>query len=62
MPTELLNGFGKVYLRISYDADSNWVHNEWLGYQTYTGIVVGANACLPLLTESTCAYLLNDNR
>lgn len=62
MPTELLNGFGKVYLRISYDPANRWVYNEWVGYQTYTGIVVGADACLPPLVENGCAYLLNDNR
>jgi len=62
MPTDLLNGFGTVYLRISYDEANDWVYNEWLGDQTYTGIIVGADACLGPLTEHTCAYLLNDNR
>jgi hypothetical protein len=62
MATELLNGFGKVYLTIDYDATNTWVYNNWIGYQTYTGIITGAQACLPLLQENTCAYLLNDNR
>ena len=62
MPTELYNGFGKVYLRISYDPANHWVHNEWIGYQTYVGIVAGADACLGPLAENACAYLLNDNR
>ncbi|GAA4507406.1 hypothetical protein GCM10023172_37980 [Hymenobacter ginsengisoli] len=62
MATELLNGFGKLYLRISYDATHHWVYNEWLGYQTHPGIVVGADACLPALSDNNCAYLLNDNR
>jgi len=62
MPTDLLNGFGNVYLRISYDAANHWVRNEWLGTQTYTGILVGADACLGPLTEHACPYLLNDNR
>jgi hypothetical protein len=62
MPTDLLNGFGNVYLRISYDAANHWVHNEWLGTQTYTGILVGADACLGPLAEHACPYLLNDNR
>jgi hypothetical protein len=51
MPTDLINGFGKVYLSIDYDAANHWVYNEWIGYQTYVGIVKGADA-----------YLLNDNR
>jgi hypothetical protein len=62
MPTDLTNGFGKVYLRITYDAPNHWVHNDWVGYQTYVGIVAGAEACLGPLAENACAYLLNDNR
>ncbi|GAB3637284.1 hypothetical protein GCM10027422_28740 [Hymenobacter arcticus] len=62
MPTDLTNGFGKVYLRISYDAANHWVYNDWIGYQTYVGIVAGADACLLPLAENRCAYLLNDNR
>lgn len=62
MPTDLINGFGNVYLRIDYDAANHWVHNEWIGSQTYVGIVTGADACLFPLLENKCAYLLNDNR
>lgn len=62
MPTELTNGFGKVYLAIEYDAVNGWVYNNWIGYQTYTGIIAGADACLHPLRENACAYLLNDNR
>jgi hypothetical protein len=62
MATELLNGFGKIYLSITYDAANDWVHNDWVGYQTYVGIVSGADACLLPLAENRCAYLLNDNR
>lgn len=62
MLTELINGFGKVYLRIDYDAANHWVYNEWVGYQTYVGIVAGADACLLPLAKHGCACLLNDNR
>ena len=62
MPTELTNGFGKVYLAIEHDAANGWVYNNWIGYQTYTGIIAGADACLHPLRENACAYLLNDNR
>jgi hypothetical protein len=62
MPTELVNGFGKIYLTIEYDPIHHWVYNNWIGYQTYTGIISSADACLPLLTENACPYLLNDNR
>ncbi len=62
MSTDLINGFGKVYLRITYDPANHWVHNDWIGYQTYVGIVAGADACLGPLAENACAYLLNDNR
>lgn len=61
MSTDLLNGFGRVYIRIAYDAANHWVCNEWIGEQTYIGILAGADACLPLLLENHCAYLLNDN-
>jgi hypothetical protein len=61
MSTDLTNGFGKVYLRITYDAANHWVYNDWTGYQTYVGIVAGADACLLPLAENKCAYLLNDN-
>jgi hypothetical protein len=62
MPTDLLNGFGKVYLSIAYDAANHWVCNEWIGEQTYIGILAGADACLAPLQENRCNYLLNDNR
>ena len=62
MPTDLTNGFGNVYLRITYEPANHWVHNDWIGYQTYVGIVAGADACLIPLAENKCAYLLNDNR
>jgi len=62
MSTDLTNGFGKVYLRITYDPANHWVYNDWIGYQTYVGIVAGADACLGPLAENACAYLLNDNR
>jgi hypothetical protein len=62
MPTELINGFGKVYLTIDYDATHHWLYNNWIGYQTYVGIVAGADACLLPLRENRCVYLLNDNR
>ncbi|SHJ10210.1 hypothetical protein SAMN02745146_2289 [Hymenobacter daecheongensis DSM 21074] len=62
MPTQLTNGFGKVYLTIDYDAANQWVYNDWIGYQTYTGIIAGADACLLPLREHACSCLLNDNR
>ena len=62
MSTELTNGFGKVYLTIEYDTTGKWVYNNWIGYQTYIGIITGADACLHPLLENRCAYLLNDNR
>jgi hypothetical protein len=62
MSQELINGFGKIYLSIQYDATNKWVYNNWTGYQTYIGIVAGADACLSPLQENHCAYLLNDNR
>jgi len=62
MSTNLTNGFGNSYLSIDYDAANGWVYNRWVGYQTYIGIVAGADSCLHTLRENNCAYLLNDNR
>ena len=62
MATELVNGFGKVYLTIEYDPANHWVYNNWIGYQTYVGIIKGADECLYPLQENNCSYLLNDNR
>jgi hypothetical protein len=62
MATELTNGFGKVYLTVTYDAANRWVYNNWVGYQTLAGVWAGAEACLQPLREHACAYLLNDNR
>ncbi|QIL74962.1 STAS/SEC14 domain-containing protein [Hymenobacter sp. HDW8] len=62
MPTEIVNGFGKVYLTIEYDAVNRWVYNNWIGYQTYIDVMAGADACLHPLRAHACAYLLNDNR
>jgi hypothetical protein len=62
MSIELRNGYGKVYLITGYDADNHWVYNEWIGYQTYASVAAGAEACLPLLRDHACPYLLNDNR
>lgn len=62
MTQELTNGFGKVYLTITYEQASGWVYNNWVGYQTYAGIVAGADACLAPLRTYACPYLLNDNR
>ncbi|MFD2785496.1 STAS/SEC14 domain-containing protein [Hymenobacter rubripertinctus] len=62
MALELTNGFGKIYLSITYNPANEWVYNNWVGYQTYAGIVAGADACLAPLREQGCAYLLNDNR
>lgn len=62
MRTEITNGFGKVYLTVEYDPANHWVYNNWIGYQTYIGVIAGADACLYPLQENACPYLLNDNR
>lgn len=61
MLIERTNGFGKVYITIEYEAANHWVYNNWIGYQTYVGIIAGADACLQPLRDHNCPYLLNDN-
>lgn len=62
MKKEISNAFGKVFLTIEYMGKANCVHNNWLGYQTLDSIVLGANRCIDEISNSNCAYLLNDNR
>ena len=62
MTIKNINGFGKVYQTIDYDRSNKWIYNNWIGYQTYAGIVVGANSCLHLMQDNSCTLLLNDNR
>ncbi|WP_303309597.1 hypothetical protein [Hymenobacter sp. BT730] len=62
MKITLTNSANEVYLTSEYDPANHWVCNHWQGEQTYVGMVAGANACLALLQQHQCAYLLNDNR
>ena len=62
MATKITNAFGKVYLTTEYDGANGWVYNNWMGYQTYPGILAGSDACLVPLRSHACAFLLNDNR
>ncbi|SNC62469.1 hypothetical protein SAMN06265337_0677 [Hymenobacter gelipurpurascens] len=62
MQTVLRNGFGNVYMTTEYDAVNKWVYNNWIGHQTLSGVMVGADACLQPLKEHACQFLLNDNR
>ncbi len=45
-----------------YDSENLWVRNYWQGQQTYVGMVAGGNACLALLQQHQCHYLLSDKR
>lgn len=62
MKKEINNAFGKVFLTIEYIEKNNLIHNNWLGYQTLEGIILGADQCLHEIVDHSCAYLLNDNR
>ncbi|WP_048826486.1 hypothetical protein [Hymenobacter sp. DG25B] len=62
MRTELINSAGVVYMTSEYDPINHWVYNNWIGELTYVGMVAGTNACLALLQQHQCVYLLNDNR
>jgi hypothetical protein len=62
MSTGLSNDFDKVFITTHHDKMNGWVYNNWVGYQTYVGIVAGADNCLHLIRAHACPYLLNDNR
>jgi hypothetical protein len=61
MKTEIRNPFGEVYLTVEFHEASNLVYNNWFGYQTYPGVIAGANTSLKIIVEHQCPYLLNDN-
>ena len=61
MKTEMRNAFGEVFLTIEYHKASQLVYNNWVGYQTFPGVVAGANTCLSVIAEYKCPFLLNDN-
>ena len=62
MAIEHINGFNKVYQTLEYDHVNKWAYSNWIGYQTYIGIVAAADSCLHVLLEHNCSLLLNDNR
>lgn len=62
MKKEISNAFGKIFLTIEYFEKGNLIHNNWLGYQTLEGIMLGADQCIKVLSDYKCSYLLNDNR
>jgi hypothetical protein len=62
MKKEINNAFGKVFLTIEYLEKLHIIHNNWLGYQTLEGIMLGADQCIDVIARYKCPYLLNDNR
>ncbi len=62
MKQELKNSLNHNFLTITYDAENCWVYNNWYGSQTLESVMQGAEACLKVLADHKCAYLLNDNR
>ncbi|WP_242927643.1 STAS/SEC14 domain-containing protein [Pontibacter vulgaris] len=62
MKKEISNAFGKIFLTIEYIEKNNLTHNNWLGYQTLDGIMLGADQCIDVISFYKCPYLLNDNR
>ncbi len=36
--------------------------NTWFGSQTQESVRLGADACLEILTQNHCSFILNDNR
>ncbi|MFD2248144.1 STAS/SEC14 domain-containing protein [Pontibacter ruber] len=62
MKKEISNAFGKIFLTIEYVEKNHLIHNNWLGYQTLEGIMLGADQCIDVINFYACPYLLNDNR
>ncbi|QNF32623.1 STAS/SEC14 domain-containing protein [Adhaeribacter swui] len=62
MKKELKNNYGKIFLTITFEAENNWVYNNWFGSQSQENVRLGANTCLEILMQNHCSYLINDNR
>lgn len=61
MRTEIRIAFGKIDLTMEFHEAINVVYNNWLGYQTYAGLVAGANTSLEISKEHQCSYMLDNN-
>jgi len=59
---ELRSSTGKIFLRISYDAHTDWIHADWIGYPTPDNVARGALAYLDHMQAKGCHAVLNDNR
>lgn len=62
MLLNLSNAAGRIFVTLEYDAANHWVYANWIGDQTYIGLVAGTEACLRLLHDNNCSCLFNDNR
>ncbi len=59
---ELKNAAGRIFLTITYEPETGWVYNNWLGSQTLASVQQGADACLEVVEDHESCQLLNDNR
>lgn len=53
--------FSQDYITIEYDAASDWLHADWIGYQTEATVVEGCTQLLQALVHTGCGKVLNDN-
>ena len=61
MKKELTNAFGNIFLAIEFDQANQFYYNNWQGYQSLEGVMLGANTYLAEMARRPCAFLLNDN-
>ena len=54
MKKELTNAFGKVFLTTEFDKANNYWYNDWQGYQTLEGVMMGANTYLNEMAKHPC--------
>lgn len=59
---QFTNSFGNTYLTVGFDAQNQWIYNDWRGMLTTDNVMQGCRGVLELLELTHCPHILNDNR
>lgn len=59
---QLRNRVGAVFITISYNAEKDFIYNDWSGLLSVENVKEGAMAVLEILRETKSKKVLNDNR
>ncbi|KAA9340741.1 hypothetical protein [Adhaeribacter soli] len=62
MQQEFKTSQGRIFLKMEYDPENNWIYCNWIGYISPDSISLSITELGNLIKEKSCPYLLNDNR